>query len=191
MSGESRQRPSLLACILIPRQFQALSSPRAPRTNAITRSLLILLEDKSWEQIMEYRPLPCISAGVWAAEGMTKDEGMVHSCGRPAPKQGWSVWGSSKEHEWKRCGVFHITHTSHDRVLCHWMLRGARSKKGEDLLRIMPIKHSGLQGRLQSGQAAFNPFPLFRRKLIKMRTKTFGKLRQHCLNPGSSCSTEI
>lgn len=48
---------------------------------------------------------------------------------------------------------------------------GARSRKGEDLLRIMPIKHSGLQGRLQSGQAAF---PLFRRKLIKMRIKHLG-----------------
>lgn len=119
-----------------------------PRTNAITRSLLILLGDKSWEQIMDYRPLPCISAGVWAAEGMTKDEGMVHGCGRPAPKQGWSVWGSSKEHEWKRRGVFsHYTHFPWD-VPLPLNAEEARSRKGEDLLRIMPIKHSGLHGRL-------------------------------------------
>lgn len=29
----------------------------------------------------------CVFAGVWAAEDMTKEEGMVHGCERPAPKQ--------------------------------------------------------------------------------------------------------
>lgn len=36
---------------------------------------------------MDYRPVLCIFAGVWAAEDMTKEEGMVHGCGTPASKQ--------------------------------------------------------------------------------------------------------
>lgn len=36
---------------------------------------------------MDYRLVLCIFAGVWAAEDMTKEEGMVDGCGRPAPKQ--------------------------------------------------------------------------------------------------------
>lgn len=34
-----------------------------------------------------YRPVLCFFPGVWAAEDMTKEEGTVHGCGKPVPKQ--------------------------------------------------------------------------------------------------------
>lgn len=77
--GEHRKRDPLCCHVFASPGNPGHSAPswisRSGWANA--RSLLILLGENSWEQIMDYRPILCIFAGVWAAEDMAKEEGMV------------------------------------------------------------------------------------------------------------------
>lgn len=55
-----------------PRAVSGTDSHFSSQQRYLHHQISVLLGDNSREHIMAYKPIPCISAAVWAAEGMTK-----------------------------------------------------------------------------------------------------------------------